>query len=240
MALNSIHKAVLHNDLHRVRRLLHLKKRGVDVQDTRGATPLMLACLMGSPKMVTLLLEKGASWAMKDMAGYSAVDYVRGHHADTMGATYRRFMRRSPPKSNRQRRLLRQHLKHVDVLKTQYRTPATGTLSFGRHGNTLRIHKLIAKVDVAGAMSQNTTTACIAAGNSLKPIMCAVSGWTATSTPGVLNGSKYTQLVRDMAAVLGFDLPRHCYDTPGGGSLPENVGRFNAVSLARSLQHKHD
>jgi hypothetical protein len=46
-----------------------------------------------------------------------------------------------------------------------------------------------------------------------------VSGWTAISAPGILDGSKYTQMVRDISKILEFELSKHCYDTPGRGSV---------------------
>jgi hypothetical protein len=41
-------------------------------------------------------------------------------------------------------------------------------------GSSVKIHKLIAKVKVPGAISKNTTCACIAPGNTTKPQICAV------------------------------------------------------------------
>jgi len=237
LQVHSIHIAVLQKDLPRVRKLLHRKPTHVNLQDSKGATPLMLAALVGYPKLVTFLLEKRASWRMTDRRGYSASAYVRGPVAEQMRLRYRRLMRAPVSKSPKQRRDIFEHLSDHTGLKTQYRTETAGTLSFRRHGGSLSIFKLIAKVQVAGTLSQNTTAACIAAGNSIKPLMCAVSGWRTTTSPGVLDGEKYTQIVRDMATILDFDLPKHCYDTPGGGSFQENVGRFFAVRMSSGREN---
>lgn len=228
LRLARIHIAVLQNDLLRVRALLHRKPSNVDLQDTKGATPLMLAALIRSPNLVTFLLGKGASWQITDKAGYNASDYARGLFADL----YKPFIRRSAKSANQARQIY-EHLSDGTVLKTQYRTKATGTLAFQRRGSSLRIFKLIAKHKVARPISNKAkaTAACIAAGNSLKPLMCAVSGWTAMVSPGVLDGARYIQVVRDIAKILAFDLARHCYDTPGGGSLQEDIGRYQAVRI---------
>ena len=223
-----MHIAVLQNDLRRVRTLLHRKKSNVNQPDNRGATPLMLAALIGSPKMVTYLLEKGASWRLQDDSGFNASDYVDGDYSEKMTARYKGLVRPSA-KSIRQQKQIKNHLDDTTALDTQYGTKPRGTLVFQRQGRSLKISKLIAKVSVAGPISQNSTTAYIASGDTIKPLMCAVSGWTAFTSPGVLDGAKYTQVVREIAKLLEFDLPKHCYDTPGGGSLDQNVGRFNAV-----------
>jgi hypothetical protein len=189
----------------------------------------MLAAMIGSTKLVTFLLEKRASWDMKDKSGSLAVDYVEGPFAEEMRVMYKRLTKRNSSRSVRQKQQIKLHLSNTSVLKTQYRTDPTGTLLFQRHGSSLKVSKLIAKVDAAISISQNATAACIAPGTAVKPWKCAVSGWSAASSRGVLDGAKYTQVVRDMAEILDVDLPRHCYDTPGGGSLEQNVGRFYAV-----------
>lgn len=230
--LRAIHIAVLQNDLVRVRTLLlHRKKSSLNQRDNKGATPLMLAALIASPKIVTLLLEKGASWELQDESGCVAYDYVDGAFAEVMRARYKRLTKRSTAGRGKQKRQIQMHLNDIPALKTQYRTKAAGTLMFERHGSSLRIAKLIGKVTVAGRIAHNTTAACIAAGGTIKPLQCAVSGWTPVDSPGVLNAATYTQVVRDIAKILEFDLPKHCYDTPGGGSLEENIGRFYAVWL---------
>ncbi|KAB5570877.1 hypothetical protein GE09DRAFT_1218289 [Coniochaeta sp. 2T2.1] len=212
--LDRIHLAVLHNELPRVRALLRRKRSRIDLADNRGATPLMLAALMGMPKMVTFLLEKGASWQLVDQSGHVASDYVLGHVAEQMKTRDR------------------------TALKTQYRTKPAGTLKFQRCGTSLSFSKLIAKVKLTCPIWQNRTAACITPGDSLRPKICAVSGWASTSSDGLLDGEKYTQIVRDMAEMLGIDLKKHCYDTPGGGSPEEregNVGRFNASHAEKLL-----
>lgn len=229
LQLHRIHLAVLQHDLPRVRRLLHRKASYIDLQDSKGATPLMLAAFIGSAKLVTFLLKKRASWQTTDRMGNSASDYVRGPFADQMRDCYKSYMRNSSTKSPRQRRDLEEHLRDDTALETQYRRTALGTLSFRRHGSSVSISKLIATVKFAGPLSDNTTAGCIAAGGSVKPLTCAVSGWTTTNLPGALNGAEYTDMVRNIAEILEFDLPRHCYDTPGGGTLGENIGRFHAV-----------
>jgi hypothetical protein len=225
-----IHIIILHNDLPRLRKLLHRKKTSVDLQDHRGATPLMLAAMIGSPELVTLLLERKASWHIADKSASLASDYVEGPFADRVRSLYQPFTRRQYSGSARQKEHIQKHLANTSALKTQYRTKSTGTLVFQRHGSMLKISKLIAKVDVARPISQNTTAACIAPGTTVKPQMCAVSGWKALGSSRVLDGSKYTQVVRNMARILDFDLTKHCYDTPGGGFSEQNIGRFNAVS----------
>ena len=235
--LDHIHVAVLHNELPRVRALLRRKRSRIDLADKKGATPLMLAALMGMPKMVTFLLEKGASWQLADRAGHVASDYVLGPIAEKMKTRYRGLMRRPSAKSLRQRRAIHEHLTDRTALKTQYRSKRDGTLKFERHGNSLSVSKLIAKVKLPGPISQNRTAACITPGDSLNPKICAVSGWTSTDIDGLLNDEEYTEVVREMADIFGIDLPKHCYDTPGGGSPDEmegNVGRFSAVCLCHT------
>ncbi|OIW34132.1 hypothetical protein CONLIGDRAFT_667319 [Coniochaeta ligniaria NRRL 30616] len=237
LRLDRIHEAVLDNDLPRVRKLLHRKPSDVDKQDRRGATPLILAALMRSPKMVTFLLEKRARWEITDRAGHTASDYIQDPFAEEMRHRYKRFMRAHRPKSPKQKRAIQDHLNDVPALTTQYRTKAAGTLCFHRRNNSLRIHKLIAKVKFAGPIKNNTTAACIAAGNTIRPLKCAVSGWSrgVRNDDLVLDGAKYTEVVREMSRILDFDLPRHCYDTPGGGSLGKNVGRFYASHCEKLL-----
>lgn len=191
----------------------------------------MLAALTRSHKMVTFLLEKRCSWDLIDREGHTASDYVQGPVAEHMRSRYKRFMRRPFVKSATQTRDLHEHIKDVPSLMTQYRNRPTGTLAFRRHGTSLSIFKLIEKVKTASPISTNATCACIAAKDTTRPLKCAVSGWTATSTRpgGVLDGAAYTQIVREMAEILGFSLPQHAYDTPGIGSSEQNNGRFNAV-----------
>jgi hypothetical protein len=191
----------------------------------------MLAAMIGSTKLVTFLLEKQASWHMKDKSGSLAVDYVEGQFAEEMRARYKRPTSRNPSKSARQKQQIKQHLSNTSALKTQYRTDPTGTLIFQRHGSSLKVSKLIAKVDTAIPISQNATAACIGPGTAVKPEKCAISGWSAAGSRGVLDGAKYMQVVRDMAKILDIDLPKHFYDTPGSSSLEPNVGRFYAVYL---------
>ncbi|KAB5557850.1 hypothetical protein GE09DRAFT_1220997 [Coniochaeta sp. 2T2.1] len=236
--LDQIHIAVLRNELPRVRALLRRKRSRIDLADNKGATPLMLAALMGMPKMVTFLLKKGASWQLADRNGHVACDYVLGTTAEHMKIRYKGLMKTHAAKSLRQRRAIYEHLTDRAALKTQYRTKPAGTLKFQRRGTSLGVSKLIAKVKLAGAISQNRTAACITPGDSLRPKICAVSGWASTSSDGLLDGEKYTQIVRDMAEILGIDLKKHCYDTPGGGSPEEregNVGRFNASHAEKLL-----
>jgi ankyrin repeat protein len=200
LRLHGIHKAVLRNDLDRVRTFLRHKKSRIDVRDGYGSTPLMLAAMIGSPKLVTFLLERRASWKIRDCEGHAAFDYVQGPFAALAKDRYKVYTRLSPAKSSRARWQLAQHLGDLPALKTQYGSAASGTLFFQRVGRSLHISKLIAKVNVSRPISRNTTTACIAVGDTVKPTMCAIGGWTCSSSPGVLDGQKYTQLVRDITS----------------------------------------
>lgn len=234
--LSAIHLAVLKNDILRVRKLLRRKRSNLDLQDSRGATALMLAALIRSHEMVTFLLEKRCSWDLIDREGHTASDYVQGPVAEHLRSRYMRFMRRPGVKSATQTRDLHEHLKDIPSLMTQYRNRPTGTLAFRRHGTSLSIFKLVEKVKAASPISTNATCACIAAKDTTRPLKCAVSGWRATSTPGgVLDGAAYTQIVREMAEILEFSLPQHAYDTPGIGSSEQNNGRFNASHSEKLL-----
>lgn len=136
----------------------------------------MLAAMIRSAKLVTFLLQKGALWHIKDRHGYTAVKYTKGRYADRMRLRYRKFIKRGTTKDTTRQRDVYTYLKDPSLLHTQYRTKPAGTLSFQRHGRSLRIFKLIKKVKLAGKITQNTTSACIAPGNTTKPQMCAVSG----------------------------------------------------------------
>ncbi|OIW23200.1 hypothetical protein CONLIGDRAFT_649997 [Coniochaeta ligniaria NRRL 30616] len=158
----SVHQAVLQNDLNLVRHLLHRKGSLLNLQDAYGATPLMLAAMIRSAKLVTFLLQKGALWDIKDYHGHTAVKYADG--------------RRS-----------------------------------------LRIFKLIKKVKLVGKITRQTTSACIAPGITTRPQMSAV--------------------VRDIAKLLGFNLPKHCYDSPRHDPAPgpHNEGRYHASHCEKLL-----
>ena len=66
--------------------LLRIKGIKVDMQDSSGRTPLMMACtskfLKDDPEPFKLLLERGASLMVKDNSGLSAIDYAREYEHD--------------------------------------------------------------------------------------------------------------------------------------------------------------
>jgi hypothetical protein len=229
----TVHEAVLQNDLKRIRHILRRdKKASVDKQDDyQGATPLMLAALIGSAKLVKYLLHKGASWHIQDRDGKVAADYAQGSHAEKMRrrSVYRGLMRKST--STKRFTHLVQHLQNSPALQTQYMTKPAGTLAFERHGKSLSVFKLIAKVRFPSPVGKNTTSACICPGDTVQPVMCAVSGWSNVITPGLVNGGKYMLLVREMAELFRVDLPASCYDNPSGepNPGPHNTGRVQAV-----------
>jgi len=231
--LRRLYRAVLQNDLELTRKLEHRQRSLIDLRDSyHGATPLMLATLIGSAKLVTLLLEKGALWDIPDRHGAVALKYSQGRYTDNMRNRYRRLTRSDAGKSLQQRAEIYKHLKGESSLHTQYRTQPVANLSFQRYGTTLKISKLITKVEMVRRIGRTQTCACIAPGNAARPEMCAVSGWVAINSPGLVNGEKYTRMVRDMAKILQVDLPAHCYDSPRYDPArgPRNRGRFYAVS----------
>jgi ankyrin repeat protein len=118
--VQNIHIAVLYNKMPPVQKLLRRKRRSVNETDSRGATPLMLAAMMGNPWMVTFLLRKGASWWTKDKAGYAASDYVKGAFADDVRKAYRKWICTTPSKAVKQRNEIQQHLTDIKASKTKY------------------------------------------------------------------------------------------------------------------------
>jgi len=52
----------------------------IDVQDCHGYTPMVLASLCGNPEVVKLLIENGASAAVRDNSGSSALSVVALHY----------------------------------------------------------------------------------------------------------------------------------------------------------------
>lgn len=231
----TIHEAVLQSDVRRVKRILRREPSVINNQDkTHGATPLMLAALGGSVKIVQYLLRKGASWSVRDLDGKVAAEYAEGGHAQKMRHVYRKAG--TFQKSTRLKQVNR-HLEGSQALLMQYRTKPVGTLAFERHGKSLRVFKLIAKVKFPAPVGKNTTSACICPGNSVLPDMCAVSGWTYINTPGLVNGGKYMPLVREMAGMFKVDLPASCYDNPSNESHPgpHNTGRVQAVRILTAV-----
>lgn len=113
----------------------------------------------------------------------------------------------------------------------RYRTKPANSLAFERHGKSMRVLKLIAKIKFPEPLRKNTTSACICPGNTVKPEMCAVSGWSDFTTLGLLNGRKYVPLVRQIANLLKVELPASCYDNPANDPNPgsHNSGRVQAV-----------
>jgi hypothetical protein len=51
---------------------------------------------------------------------------------------------------------------------------------------------------VAGPISDNRTAAYILAANSVKPLICAASGWIAIDPPGDINGVDYIKAMHDI------------------------------------------
>lgn len=194
----------------------------------------MLAALIRYAKLVTLLLEKGAPYGLRDNSGHLVSDYISGAFAEQAAVRYKKVMKSRPPRSTERQQQMQKHLADLTSLATQYGTKAIGTVVFQRDRSFVKVFKLIAKVDTGRPITRQSTrlTAYIACRNSIKPQMMAVSGWTATKRRDILDGSRYTQVVMHLARELDFKLEKSCYDTPGAGSHPENFGRVDAVSLA--------
>lgn len=69
---NLVHQAVKHNQPDILRFLLSSKKLSIEDQNVDGDTALMLACIMGSLEMVTLL-ARGADMNAKENTGHTAL-----------------------------------------------------------------------------------------------------------------------------------------------------------------------
>lgn len=189
-----LHTAVLANDLRLTKTMIRRDRVEVDKRDCYGATPLMLAALMGNPAIVAYLPEKGAAWDMRDDWGVTVIQYAQGSFAETLGTRYRRPTNRRPSTSAAQRAHIARHLLSTDALRTQYRTKRSGTVFFHRAGSFLRVSKLITTVRLGRRITRDSTAGYIACGNSLKPVMCAVSGWTPDRAAGLLDGNSYTAI----------------------------------------------
>lgn len=63
--------------------------------------------------------------------------------------------------------------------------------------------------------------------------MVSMSGWRARRTKDrrVLDGAKYTQLVRDASEIMGFHLPADRWDYGGQAPREEDKGRFAACHI---------
>jgi hypothetical protein len=66
----------------------------------------------------------------------------------------------------------------------------------------------------------------------------AVSGWADNGKGGrnVLDNAKYTQLVKDLAGVLDFDLNKYAFHDNRDISVPEHNGRAAASHTVRRAQ----
>lgn len=75
--LTPLHLSVIKNDRAGVRELLAEREIGVDVPTSRGATPLMIACLFGRSGIFSMLINKKASTIKTDYDGLGLLDYVK-------------------------------------------------------------------------------------------------------------------------------------------------------------------
>ena len=86
--------------------------------------------------------------------------------------------------------------------------------------------------------SIQATPACIIAAGQSRPLKICTSGWRkiAETNSRMLDGERWTGLVRSFAATVGFHLYESIRDTPNVKTrVPENAGRYVACHAEKKV-----
>ena len=95
-----------------------------------------------------------------------------------------------------------------------------------------------AETGIPGTSTVQATPACIITTGSRKPLKICTSGWRKSTGPGStnLNGEQWTQLVRDFAKTVDFQLTLSIRDSPKSSErIPENDGRYDACHAEKKV-----
>ncbi|GAB1320857.1 Serine/threonine-protein phosphatase 6 regulatory ankyrin repeat subunit C [Madurella fahalii] len=242
LRLSDLHIAVLGGETRNVREILRSDdgKKTINSRDAYGSTPLMIAVLTGRLTIARLLLRNGASTALKDYRGHTALKYGRASFFTRKLDAYRRLGLRAVSKTQEKRRariatILRHpaacassRLEGEHEFSSSFLYKADDRLVLLKPEDVFRLDK---------QQLESATTGVIASLVDPMVKMAAVSGWTSNTERGnktVLDNSKYTRLVRDVSEFLGFNLSRSFRDK-NGKPLPEHAGRFNACHVEKKL-----
>jgi hypothetical protein len=232
--LPTIHRAILEGDFARVCQAR--SKERLNLQDSRGATPLMMAALTGRLKIFRYLISRRVDFSTCDNEGHSALDYChRSARTEKLGV-YMSMVQLPPP--TRKQELYRMQiaaiLRSPDRLASEYlrqKHPLSKAYFYPRDKELVLLKQ--ADTVVTGGHVGKSTVGCIAGAKDQLPRAYAVSGWTQDQTPmvshlvPVLHNKKYTRLVRRVCErVLHFELPKSQRDNGGKPALPKHKGRF--------------
>ncbi|KAK5653167.1 hypothetical protein OQA88_9266 [Cercophora sp. LCS_1] len=114
---------------------------------------------------------------------------------------------------------------------------ADGSTSYLFHdGNTLRVLRTDSTFQFGESIDRATCG--YITSRSVEGIrMVSMSGWRGRKTqdPRVLDGEKYTNLVREASAIMEFRLPADRWDYGGQPPQEENKGRFAACHIEKKL-----
>ncbi|KAL2263925.1 hypothetical protein VTK26DRAFT_4306 [Humicola hyalothermophila] len=241
LGLSNIHIAILMNRPRWVVSLLAAgdQKEIIKVRDAEGATPLMLAVLMGRLAIVNILLRNKASTRAKDNRGYRAIDYTRTSLFQKRLSAYHRLGLGSESKKQRSGRLtISKMLRYPASLRSsrQAGSHKYSKAFLYKHRGKLHVLRPDTSFAIAKRGLETSTVGFIASATCPTVTIAAVSGWqpNPTRNGNVLDSSKYTQLVRDVAQLLGFELGKHFRDR-NGLAKPEDRGRFFASHIEKKL-----
>ena len=75
--LETIRESCFHGDLQKIEMLISEDKSFCNIQDERGNTPLVYACMGDKVSVANHLIESGASVHIKNAFGLSALMYTK-------------------------------------------------------------------------------------------------------------------------------------------------------------------
>ncbi|KAK0711684.1 hypothetical protein B0H67DRAFT_493126 [Lasiosphaeris hirsuta] len=235
----ALHQAVLRNDPRQVRVIVNSAGTNIDAHDTNGATPLMLAVLMGRYEISRYLLRKNASLEARDDGGHSTLSYARDSAFTRRRVVdYENLGYRMSRNGQKDRLRLRRLLRRPEAIRASQERgnhPLSSAYIF-RNGRRLEILQTIS-LAFPGRNLKDATSGFIASTAVPGIRMTAVSGWKADATgdPNVLHNGTYTARAKNVAEVLGFRLPHNFRDNGAQPVLPEHKGRFFCSHVEKQL-----
>ncbi|KAK3356910.1 hypothetical protein B0T25DRAFT_566242 [Lasiosphaeria hispida] len=237
---DALHRAILRNNQLQVRAALRAADANVNHPDSTGATPLMVAVLMGRFAITRYLLRKKASLKIRDAQGHSVVRYAQNNAFTRQKAGhYEKLGFRISTTGVKNRRKLLALLRKPEALRAcQSRGdhPLSSTYVY-RNGPRLEILLKISSTFPGRPLHSGMVAGFISSTVVPRVQMFAVSGWTAVDTkdPNVLHNGTYTAMVRDVAKFLNFKIPASPRDNGGLDPLPQCKGRFFACHVEKQL-----
>ncbi|KAK3301637.1 uncharacterized protein B0T15DRAFT_405018 [Chaetomium strumarium] len=243
LGLTDLHVAVIRGNVRRVLDILRSedKRELIEARDLNGATPLMTAVLTGQLKIARLLLRNGASTRATDRKGRTALNYARTAWFEGDMAVYRRLglPPLSPEKRGRRRRKIAEILRYPAALascRLGGRHPCSRAV-FYKNGDKRKVFQPDMHIRHGKEKCARSTVGFIVSATNPDVKTAAISGWQENikRDRNVLSNAKYTQLVKDLAEILDFNLQPNVRLDNQGKYVPEYTGRGQATHVEKKL-----